>query len=241
MGNCLSVIVFCINANHRGLSSSYYLSALAISDTGFLINLFALWLDGMGVGVLSTQFGCTFIMFSGQVTCFVSVWLTVAFTIERFFAVCAPLSRPRVCTVSKAKKVICGLTGFALIAFSYVLVIARVKVIPNHDAFDHEKSHYNISTQVNQFINPQEETVARLSGVAESSFNAPVPSPYSDRDRMRTGSHQSYERPGAFGVEMDYTLSPESANAESTIDTARYAGESRFQIILMSMVELSLL
>jgi hypothetical protein len=227
MGNCLSVVVFCINANHRSLSSSYYLSALAISDTGFLINLFTLWLDGMGVGVLSTNFGCPFVMFSGQVTCFLSVWLTVAFTIERFFAVCSPLTRPRICTVSKAKKVICGLSAFALIAFSYVFFIARV--LPSHEAFYHEKNHYNSSTQMNQFINPVEETLA-----SESSFNAPRPHPPDNDGGSTTASSErkSYEAPlpETFG---DHTLFPTFDTFSMPLDVAqnKLLGETRaFQL-----------
>lgn len=76
IGNCLSLAVFCFNANQRNLSSSYYLSALAISDTGFLITVFVFWLETFGPGVLSSKLGCPFIMYSGQVTCFLSVWLT---------------------------------------------------------------------------------------------------------------------------------------------------------------------
>jgi hypothetical protein len=90
------------------------------------LQLFVFWLDPVGVGVLSSNVGCPFIMYSGQVTCFLSVWLTVAFTVERFVSVISPLRRSSVCTVSKAKKIILSLTTFALLAFSYTLVIAQV-------------------------------------------------------------------------------------------------------------------
>ncbi|KAI5734695.1 hypothetical protein M8J77_009567 [Diaphorina citri] len=44
IGNILSVFVF-FGTKLRKLSSSYYLSALASSDTGFLVTLFGVWLN----------------------------------------------------------------------------------------------------------------------------------------------------------------------------------------------------
>ncbi|CAG7728869.1 unnamed protein product [Allacma fusca] len=126
LGNCLSVTVFCRTSTHRSLSASFYLSALAISDTGFLFSLLAVWLEDMGVHVITSSLTCPLVMYLGQVTCFLSVWFIVAFTMERFFAVCYPLTRPTVCTVARAKKVIFSLTTAALVGFSYVWVIARV-------------------------------------------------------------------------------------------------------------------
>ena len=130
LGNSVSVTVFCKTSRHRNLSSSFYLSALAISDTGFLLSLFGVWLDDMGLSVITTPLSCPLVMYLGQVTCFLSVWFIVAFTMERFFAVCYPLTRPTVCTVARAKKIIGGLTVFALLAFSYVWVIAAVLDYP---------------------------------------------------------------------------------------------------------------
>ncbi|XP_049792373.1 uncharacterized protein LOC126199494 [Schistocerca nitens] len=50
---------------------------------------------------------------------FLSVWLIVAFTVERFIAVQYPLHRPRVCTVSRAKTIVLGLVGVALPSHIY--------------------------------------------------------------------------------------------------------------------------
>ena len=147
IGNCLSVYVFCMASSHRNLSSSFYLSALAISDIGFLINLFAVWLNDEGFDVMTTRFSCPFIIYLGQVTCFVSVWFVVAFTAERFCAVCYPLTRPTVCTVARAKKVIFGITLMALLGFSYVWIIADVIVVPFQDMANDTKIYYNDSVE----------------------------------------------------------------------------------------------
>lgn len=126
LGNSLSLAVFCMNAKYRSQSASYYLSALAISDTGFLVNLLAVWLERVIGGIITSGLMCPLVMYLGQVTCFMSVYLTVAFSIERYVAVHYPLSRPRICTRSKARKIIAALTGVALFLFSYAWMIAQV-------------------------------------------------------------------------------------------------------------------
>lgn len=196
IGNCLSVAVFYFNASQRNLSSSYYLSALAISDTGFLITVFFMWLESLGVGIITSKFGCPFFMYLSQVTCFLSVYLTgkpdqakcmcaiylrnilyfylVAFTVERFFAVCSPLKRSSVCTVSKAKKVIASLTTLALIAFSYTLVIARVLEMGGGttNKYSHNDDHLG---KLNPDDNGTFSSIPNLPVENEHSFNFTMP------------------------------------------------------------------
>lgn len=126
LGNSLSLAVFCLDSKYRSQSSSYYLSALAVSDTGFLVSLFAVWLEGFVGGVITNPFMCPLVMYLGQVTCFTSVYITVAFSIERYKAVQDPLFKPIICTPSRAKKVIFLLTIGALLLFSYAWRIAKV-------------------------------------------------------------------------------------------------------------------
>lgn len=67
-------------------------------------------------------------IYLGSVSSSLSVWLTVAFTVERFIAVQYPLQRPTVCTVHRAKKVILTLAGFSVTVHLYVFVTAGVIV-----------------------------------------------------------------------------------------------------------------
>lgn len=130
LGNSLSLAIFYCNSKHRSQSSSYYLSALAVSDTGFLLNLFAVWLESVYGGVITSDLMCPLVMYLGQVTCFISIFLMVAFSLERYVAVHSPFSRPSICTRSKAKKVIIAIALVALVTFSYAWVIAKVVKVP---------------------------------------------------------------------------------------------------------------
>jgi len=111
--------------------------ALAISDTGFLTSLFIVWLNSWRI-LETSSLTCPFVMYIGQVTCFLSVWLIVAFTMERFIVVRYPLLRSSVCTASRAKKIIGLLTLLSLLLFSYVWYIARVIEFPLGPQFTQE-------------------------------------------------------------------------------------------------------
>ncbi|XP_055378796.1 thyrotropin-releasing hormone receptor [Condylostylus longicornis] len=109
IGNILSVFVF-FKTKLKKLSSSYYLSALAISDTCFLIGLFIQWLNFIDIYLYNREILCQFFTFFSSLCSFLSVWFVVAFTVERFIAVMYPLKRQTMCTVKRAKIVLFGLT-----------------------------------------------------------------------------------------------------------------------------------
>ncbi|XP_045105750.1 growth hormone secretagogue receptor type 1-like [Portunus trituberculatus] len=122
-GNVASVLVLS-SPKLRALSSSCYLSALAASDTGFLAALLLSWLTLVGHDLYGRPGWCQGIVYATYVTTFLSVWLVVAFTVERFVAVCYPLLRHAVCTVRRARMVVLCLVVTALALYSYLLVVA---------------------------------------------------------------------------------------------------------------------
>ncbi|XP_063886882.1 neuromedin-U receptor 1-like [Scylla paramamosain] len=130
VGNLLSCVVF-LNTRLRMRSSSYYLAALAVADVTYLFILFLVWLDLLGFNTFNVNVMCQLEIYLGSVSSSLSVWLTVAFTVERFIAVQYPLQRPTVCTVHRAKTVILTLTGFSVTVHLYVFVTAGV--IVHHD------------------------------------------------------------------------------------------------------------
>ncbi|GAB6031766.1 hypothetical protein CHUAL_010175 [Chamberlinius hualienensis] len=123
LGNLLSLAVFRCTKLRR-LSTSYYLTALSLSDTAFLISIFATWLETVGVNAYNQPFLCQFVTYISHVCSFLSPWLVVTFTVERFVATCYPLRRAAVCTVSRAKIVVAMLTIIATGSYSYLFVMA---------------------------------------------------------------------------------------------------------------------
>lgn len=115
IGNILSVIVF-FRTKLRKLSSSYYLAALGISDTCFLIGAFVSWLNYININIYNKDYYCQFFTYVSGLCSFLSVWFVVAFTVERFIAVLYPLKRQTMCTVKRACIVLTGLlvTGCVL-------------------------------------------------------------------------------------------------------------------------------
>lgn len=107
-GNILSVFVF-FKTKLRKLSSSYYLAALGISDTCFLIGAFVSWLNYYNINIYNQDYYCQFFTYISGLCSFLSVWFVVAFTIERFIAVLYPLRRQTICTVKRACMVLCVL------------------------------------------------------------------------------------------------------------------------------------
>ena len=107
-GNILSVFVF-FRTKLRKLSSSYYLAALGISDTCFLLGAFVSWLNYYNINIYNQDYYCQFFTYISGLCSFLSVWFVVAFTIERFIAVIYPLKRQIICTVKRACTVLCVL------------------------------------------------------------------------------------------------------------------------------------
>ncbi|EDV39134.2 uncharacterized protein Dana_GF25151 [Drosophila ananassae] len=129
IGNILSVFVF-FKTKLRKLSSSFYLAALAVSDTCFLAGLFAQWLNFLNVDIYNRNYFCQFFTFFSYLASFCSVWFVVAFTVERFIAVIYPLKRQTMCTVRRAKIVLSGLTLVGCLHCMPYIVIAKPVYMP---------------------------------------------------------------------------------------------------------------
>ena len=124
VGNLLSCVVF-LNTHLKMRSSSYYLAALAAADFGFLATLLLVWLNSnVGIQVFNKDGWCQGLVYISSVCGFLSVWLIVAFTVERFIAVQYPLHRPHMCTVSRAKAIVGCLVVIALLSHMYSFVTA---------------------------------------------------------------------------------------------------------------------
>ncbi|KAK7073272.1 7 transmembrane receptor (rhodopsin) [Halocaridina rubra] len=136
IGNIISMVVF-LGTRLRNHSSSYYLAAMAASDTLFLVFLFVQWLHNnqslqwLRIEALNTGAGCKMINYVMSTCASISVWLTVAYTAERCIAVQYPLLRASLCTVGRAKIVITIITIVNTVAYLYMFT-----TIGRPDEFD---------------------------------------------------------------------------------------------------------
>jgi hypothetical protein len=127
VGNCFSFLVF-TRTNQRHLSSSVYLAALAVVDSTFLLQLMLLWPTYLRVFLIHQQGLCQLVIYISYVSSFLSVWIVVAFTVERFIVCMDPLRRSTMCTPGRAKIVVISLSVFALVAYSYNMWTSSVFV-----------------------------------------------------------------------------------------------------------------
>lgn len=111
VGNILSVVIFFCTSLKK-ISSSYYLAALSISDTCFLVLISLNWLNFQEISFVNQNVICEFYSFLQGVCSFLSVWFVVAFTMERLIVVLYPLKRRSVCTTKRAVIVLFTLTFF---------------------------------------------------------------------------------------------------------------------------------
>ncbi|XP_032680721.1 dopamine receptor 3-like [Odontomachus brunneus] len=135
VGNLLSCIVF-LKTQLRTRSSSYYLAALSIADSGFLVTLFLVWLNStVGWQVFNKEGWCETLVYVSSVCSSLSIWLIVAFTVERYIAFRYPLHRPYICTVERAKSITLVLVLVAMLLHMYAFFFAGVVKTEEGDEF----------------------------------------------------------------------------------------------------------
>ncbi|XP_076293783.1 uncharacterized protein LOC143215511 [Lasioglossum baleicum] len=162
VGNLLSCIVF-LNTYLRIRSSSYYLAALATADFGFLVTLLLVWLNNtLGWKVFNKDGWCETLVYVSAVCSSLSVWLIVAFTVERFIAVQYPLHRPHICTIARAKAIVLVLVILALASHSYSFVTAGVVLTRDGEEYCDLKSEYMETMKIINIIDSIVSLIAPL-------------------------------------------------------------------------------
>ncbi|XP_046334529.2 nociceptin receptor-like [Haliotis rufescens] len=105
VGNCLAVGAF-FSKSLRNTSCCLYLGVKSLSDIGFLISVFIIFLFRVRVGIMSIQGICQITIFLSYVCPFLSIWLVVVITFENFIRISQPALVPRICTTRMAQMVI---------------------------------------------------------------------------------------------------------------------------------------
>lgn len=170
IGNCLSVVVF-FSTKLRKLSSSFYLSALAVSDTGFLFIIFISWLNMVDIPFFNRPVVCEVSVYVSSVCSFLSVWFVVAFTVERFIAVGYPLKRPSMCTVSRAKMVIACLTATSLLLYLPHIFIAGLQPKVQYNVSDLAVPQPFLNLSDAALLYPNDSSTVMLCGLDKDYYD----------------------------------------------------------------------
>ena len=133
IGNLISLRVF-LSPTVCKLSASLYLAALSVSDSLVLVSY--VWLDWLNNGLprwppahhrlawINAPGVCRSFLYAAYTFRFASVWLVVAFTVERYIAVCRPLQRRAICTRTIARRTIAAVAVTAALISLYKPVIS---------------------------------------------------------------------------------------------------------------------
>ena len=149
LGNATSFAVF-VGGGLRHLSSSVYLAALAVSDSGFLISLLISWLNYVNIDLYHFNGWCQTFNYLTFVFSFLSVWFVVSFTVERYIAICYPLKRQEMCTSKRAIVVVCTLSVLAALMYSFYLWTAEVIYFSNgSQRCWHQSKYFDLLTTFN--------------------------------------------------------------------------------------------
>ncbi|CAF1313661.1 unnamed protein product [Adineta steineri] len=127
IGNSISCYVF-VRSKLRRLSCSLYLTALSISDNGYLLCLGLIWLENIHVFIFHNNGICQFTVYLTTVFSSLSVWFTVAFTTERFVVVAYPLKRSQYNSSTRARYAVVLLTLLALLLYSPALWTSGIEI-----------------------------------------------------------------------------------------------------------------
>ncbi len=129
IGNSVALgILLC--SHLRIHSPSVYLAFLNASDNLFLLCLgLGVWLGWIRVYLIHKDGWCQIIVYLTYVSSFLSTWIVVCFTVERFIVVFYPLKRHVYCTRTRALRVAIAVTIFAFIAYSFSLATTKIHVI----------------------------------------------------------------------------------------------------------------
>ncbi|XP_069101364.1 somatostatin receptor type 2-like [Argopecten irradians] len=125
LGNTISFFVF-ICSRLKRISTSVYLAALSISDTGFLFCVGFGWLDAMGIHFFHTNGICQIVVYMTFVFSFTSVWYVNAFTTEMYVAVFHASKGGKVCKPRFARRAVIILTAFAALLYMFSFWTAKV-------------------------------------------------------------------------------------------------------------------
>ena len=153
LGNTVSLRVFTSKFMRR-LSSSYYLVTLSASHLLVLLSYVLLewlnkglpqWPGGHRVPVININVVCHLFLYFSYTSRFVSTWVIVLFSLERFTAICLPTYRRKLCSKRSARRLIVLLLVASALLCLYKPLLSGVhrtnEANPDSVACTRDKNH----------------------------------------------------------------------------------------------------
>jgi hypothetical protein len=138
-GNSLTLLVFLTNPQLNRSSFSVYVKSMAISDTLVLLFKLASYLNKTS-RYFYFSLMCTILIFCGEASTLLSIWIIALITIERTLVVLFPLHTKSFVSAYRARVLVLSITIIVLI-FS-----ARILIIPIDVSPEQKKRCHPIST-----------------------------------------------------------------------------------------------
>lgn len=124
IGNPISAFIWLGQRMRRNNSSAIYLGALSISDLLFIFLHLMYFLHTVwGFDVYNDYISCEIFHFVYYVPQYLSTFLVLGFTAERYVAVCHPFFKEKLCTVQRAIIIVMCLTLFSVMLSSAQIYI----------------------------------------------------------------------------------------------------------------------
>lgn len=137
LGNSISLKIF-LSKNFRRQAGGVYLASLSCADifalvffvmTQWLKRVWPIFTDSRVTPVVDTDGLCQVILYLSYTSRFLSSWLVVTFTVERYIGVCHPFKRLEWCTTKTARRGIVVLTLISLVFNSFKPALSGVYML----------------------------------------------------------------------------------------------------------------
>lgn len=120
------------SSNLRRFVLSWYLLALAMSDSGFILSLSMLLLYNVGFPLVNLPVVCQLTHYTSYLCSFLSSWYIVALSLERCFAVYTPFRSYTKNSRGRSKVVVVLITSVGLILNSWPLFVFRSNFVETY-------------------------------------------------------------------------------------------------------------
>lgn len=174
-GNVVLALVLTLTSLKRN-SANHYLCGAMMSDSVYLVGLALRWLSHLHIHLYSQKGWCQCLTFINKVSCFLSLWFIVAFSIDRLIVHVSPTRAARLCTPFRAKIVICAMIVMAVVVFVNISLTVgvveegEVRCVPLPQ-FDQQLRHLDLVDSLVNIVLPYTSLSISLVAIAKQAYH----------------------------------------------------------------------